>query len=798
MRCRLALLCVATLQLDATEPLRALRATRTAGPLALDGRLEEPGWSQAEILRDFTQLTPMLGAPSKKRTEVRVLYDDRYLYVGARMHHDPGSTVVRQVHRRDQTSASDWFAIFIDSAHDHRSAFSFMVNASGVQRDGVHFEDGPEDWSWDGVWESATQVDGQGWTAELKIPLALLRFHNGSQVLTWGVNFARRDEGRDREACYWYAPPRGENAWVSRFNHLEGLENLKPQLRREFIPYVSSQRKFETAQPFDDRKATHRVGFDAHLGLNSHAQLDLTVRPDFGQVEVDQTVLNLTTMETFFPEKRPFFLEGMDIFQVPGARLFYSRRLGKGLHGPEDPTLHIVDWPKAAEIAAAAKYTAKLPGGLALGALGAGMETARATLRTDAGQEYTQERSPYTSAAVVRATQTLDERGSYLGGFASFLRQTGTTGRSAGVGALDAVWKSKDRSTSIDGVFAHSEAGPRDRADSGNFLRVHVLSAWGKGWSLDGNAFTVSRTYNPNDLGYLDRPDRKGFTFDLDHRWDLQRGVFRNPTWRFTYCDFQDQAGKPYLRYVESWGKTEFTRDWSLYLGGGVGLPTFDDRELRTERDPVKKYLRMPSNHWGFVGLESPPNLPWVVNVQWNRVWREGGPKHEWQLTQIIKPISRLELRLETAYTTSAGELHWVETQGTTPIVGTRKLSQLDQVVRVAYAFSPTFTVQLFSQWLGANLAFRDLQTYVDDWTLAPGATSTAPLSASDRFWNVNMITRWEFHPGSSLFVVYTHGAYTGELINDRATLSPRRDLAILRHLPSDDVVQVKLSWMFR
>lgn len=206
----------------------------------------------------------------------------------------------------------------------------------------------------------------------------------------------------------------------------------------------------------------------------------------------------------------------------------------------------------------------------------------------------------------------------------------------------------------------------------------------------------------------------------------------------------------------------------------------------------------MPSNHWGFVGLESPPNLPWVVNVQWNRAWREGGPKHEWQLTQIIKPISRLELRLETAYTTSAGELHWVETQGTTPIVGTRKLSQLDQVVRVAYAFSPTFTVQLFSQWLGANLAFRDLQTYVDDRTLAPGATSTAPLSASDRFWNVNMITRWEFRPGSSLFMVYTHGAYTGELINDRATLSPRRDLAILRHLPSDDVVQVKLSWMFR
>lgn len=798
MRLLPALLCFTSLALAATGSVKSLRAVRASGAINLDGHLDEAAWASAPPLTDFTQLTPLLGEPSHKRTEVRVLYDDRYLYVGARMHHPPGQAdVVQQVHRRDQTSASDWFAVFIDSAHDHRSAFSFMVNASNVQRDGVHFEDGSEDWSWDGVWESAVSVDADGWSAELKIPLSLLRFHNGNGPLTWGLNVARRDEGKEREASYWYAPPREENAWVSRFHHLEGLEGLNPQPRREWIPYLSTQRKFATAQPYDDRGWTTRAGLDAHLGLNSHSQLDLTLRPDFGQVEVDQAVLNLSTVETFFPEKRPFFLEGMEIFKVPGPTLFYSRRLGRGLPGPE-PGQEVVDWPRAAEIAAAAKYTGKLPSGLALGVLGAGIEAARAEVRDSSGAIRTQEVAPYTSAAVLRATQPLDERGSYLGAFGSFLRQAGSTGRSAGVGALDGAWKSLDSSTRFEGTLAHSEAGPKGAEARGDFLKVHALTAWGRGWNLDANAFTVSKTFNPNDLGYLDRPDRKGFTFDLDRRWDLQRGAFRNPFLRLTYCEFRDQAGKPYTKYWESWGKVETIRDWAFYLGGGVAADVYDDRELRSFQDPVKKYLRIPRAQWAFGGLDSPPNAPWVVNLQWNRVWREGGPKNEIQLTQSFKPMPRLELRLESFYIHSLGEWHWLETQGATPIVGTRKLSQLDQVARLAYAFSPTLTMQLFSQWLAGNWNFRELRSYQDDNTLLPGATSATPLATSDRLWNLNLITRWEFRPGSSFFVVYTHGAWTGERINERGSLSPGRDLALLQHLPSDDVVQVKLSWLFR
>lgn len=798
MIARAPFLAFSLLPLAATTP--SLRAHRTAQPPVMDGRLDEAVWTEAAVLRDFTQQWPELSAPSQKRTEVRVLYDDHFLYVGGRLFHPKGKVdVVRQVHRRDQSSPSDWFACFIDSAHDHRAAFSFMVNAANVQRDGIHFEDQGDDLSWDGVWESAVHVDEEGWSAELKIPLSLLRFHNGGGPQRWGINFARRDEGKARETSYWYMPARGVNAWVSGFHHLEGLEGLKPQPRREWLPYLSLQRKFETTQPYDDRRWTTRAGLDAHLGLSTHSQLDLSLRPDFGQVEVDQAVLNLSTVETYFPEKRPFFIEGMELFQLPGTKLFYSRRIGPGLGAPAlNPGEQLLDRPTAAEITAAAKYTAKYSGGLSLGLLGASVEAARARIMDASGQELRRELAPATSAGVARATRAFGERGSYLGAFASWFNQVGPQGRQAQVGAIDGAWKSKDRSSTLDFVLAHSNAGPRNATEAGDFLRVHGVTAWGKGWSVDGNAFTVGRRFEPNDLGYLDRPDRKGFTFDLDKRWDLKRGIFQNPFWRFTYCDFRDQAGHPYTQYVESWGKTEFTNGWAIFAGGGVMAPLDEDRELRSFKGPVKKYLRVPEGQWLLSGFDSPANRPWAVNFQWNQIWREGGPKDEVQLTHTIKPMPRLEVKLETSYTHASGEWHWVETQGDTPIVGMRRLSQLDQVLRIAYAFTPNLTVQVFSQWLAGSWAFRDLRSWQAPSLLLPGANSTQSPASSDRLWNLNLITRWEFRPGSHLFFVYTHGAWTDQPTNGRGSLSPGRDLALMQHLPSDDAVQLKFSWLFR
>ena len=805
-------LLLAGLTLAAQGPVAGtgLRALRTSASLRIDGRLDEPVWSQAPVATDFTQEWPVRGVPARQHTEVRVLYDDHFLYIGARMRHDPkvdggGSQVVRRLHRRDQDSQSDWFGVAIDSIHNHRSALVFEVNAAGVQRDQLIYDDTTYDASWDGVWESAVSQDAEGWSAELKIPLSLLRFNGDSGPQTWGINFSRVDQGSVRESSRWMVVPRGDSGFVSRFPELVGLENLKPQPRREWLPYASVARKFETTAPYDDRRWQGRIGLDARLGLNTHAQLDLSLRPDFGQVEVDQAVLNLGTVETFFPEKRPFFLEGMDLFRVAGPDLLYSRRIGAGLSDPElNAGETLQDRPQATDISAAAKYTAKYASGTNVGLLGASVEPASAVVVDASGRSARRELSPLTHFGVLRVQQLLDDRGSYLGGFASGMVQAGPEGRVAQVQAIDGVYRTQDRGGLLEGTLSRSQAGPKDFQTQGWRGRFRARQDWADGWRVELQGIYADRTYNPNDVGYLGRADEQRVFALASRHWDRTWGVFRNWEVGVNHTAARDQAGQVFLRNYDLWAKTDFTTFFALWGGGGVDVAVADDRELRTYDAPVKKYLARPSLPYANLGFDTPGNRPWYVRVKASRSWQEGGPSTDATLFQILKPTSALELQLSTAVTRDAGELQWLDTPVATPIVGLRRLSQLDQTLRVAYAFSPRLTLQLYSQWLAANWTFRDLQHYTGDHTLLPGLPDDVPpgtmpqTAFSYRAWNLNVIARWEFRPGSTAFLVYTHGTGTDALIDTRASLAPRRDLSILRHLPSDDVIQAKVSWLFR
>lgn len=782
------------------EPVgRSLEAHRTLAPVVLDGRLDEPAWAAAASATGFTVTWPQFGRAAALPTVVKVLYDDRYLYVGARMQHPKGhAKVIQRLHRRDQDSASDWFTVFLDTLKDRRTALAFAVNASGVQRDALYSGDSNAgDTSWDGVWESAVSRDPDGWTAELKIPLSQLRIKGAGGAQVWGINFNRSDQGPFRENSYWELPPRGVNAFVSRFPDLTGITGIHPLPRREWVPFLTLQRKFETAKTFDDRGWQLRGGLDAHLSLSPNSQLDLSARPDFAQVEVDQAVLNLGTYETYFQEKRPFFLEGMELFQVAGPTLFYSRRIGKALAEPSLAAGEIlVSSPATADIAGAAKYTAKLDSGLNLGFLAAGVEAAQGRVQSG-GQVQDRQLSPYTSFGVLRVQQLLDDRGSYLGGFGSFMREAGTQGREATVTALDSVYKSSDRSQVLETTLVRSLTGPRDAQVSGARERVRYNRQWRSGYSLEVQGINATRDYDPNDVGALARSDDRRAYVALTRQYDGALGPLRSRNWGVDFLEARDQAGLPYQRAFSTWARTDFYTFYSLWGSAGMSLPVQDDRELRTFRDPVKKYLHTPHLPYVQMGFDTPGNRAWYGRITADTNWFQGAPTTNVDLFQSIKLTTALELQLDTGFRRELGELRYLETQGTTPIVGLRQLSQLNQTLRVAYALNPRLTVQAFTQVLVANWNYRALQSYVNDTTLAPGATSSA-TAFSDRLWNVNLIVRWEFRPGSACYFVYTHGTSTEALVNARATISPRLDLPILRHLPSDDVVQLKVSWLIR
>ena len=377
----------------ASNPVPTVQAVRATSAVVIDGRLDDEVWLKAPAVTSFTQRDPEEGKPVSERTELRLAYDEAALYVGARMFDREASKIARQLARRDSQGEADAFWLFLDPHHDHLTGAAFSVSAAGVQSDSTIYNDTWQDGSWDAVWLSDVKIDDQGWTAEMRIPYSQLRFPSAARH-TFGIN-AMRFIQRKKEEAWLVHVPKKESGLASRLGHLEGLEGISPHRTVELLPYVVSRAEFvapdSDRDPFNDgARMFAGTGIDLKYRLSSNLSLDGTINPDFGQVEVDPAVVNLTAFETFFEEKRPFFIEGANIFSNFGRTgandfwgfnraepmIFYSRRIGRSPQGPTDG--EFVDTPTATTILGAAKLTGKTRRGWTVGLLDAvtGRETA--------------------------------------------------------------------------------------------------------------------------------------------------------------------------------------------------------------------------------------------------------------------------------------------------------------------------------------------------------------------------------------------------------------------------------------
>ena len=293
-----------------------IRALRTPAPVRIDGRLDDVAWQQATPVTGFIQRLPDEGRPARQQSDLWVAYDDDALYVGARLRDDEPARIVRRLTRRDVPADADRFSIFFDPHHDHLTGVEFRVSAAGVQKDAVIYNDVYQDDTWDAVWESEVGVDDSGWIVEMRIPFSQLRFPQ-ADVLTWGIN-AQRIVHRSGEESWLSITPSNESGLASRMPHLEGLAAIPQARHLELLPYVTARSEHvapvNSGNPFNDgARAFAGTGLDMKYGIASNLTLDATVNPDFGQVEVDPAVVNLSASETFFEEKRPFFTEGSQI-----------------------------------------------------------------------------------------------------------------------------------------------------------------------------------------------------------------------------------------------------------------------------------------------------------------------------------------------------------------------------------------------------------------------------------------------------------------------------------------------------
>jgi len=772
---------------------------RLTGTIHVDGKLDEAAWAAAPITDKFTQVNPLEGQPPTQRTEVRVLYDDDALYVGVRLH-DTGRITARLGRRDMPLSDSDWFGLMIDSYHDHRTAFGFDVNPLGVRRDEVKTID-VDDNSWDAVWEVATSVDSGGWTAEYRIPFSQLRFRSVTDQV-WGVQF-ERIIGRNNEYDVSTFIPKSERGGVPRYGELTGLHSLPSGKRLELLPYVVEKGSYVNpgTDPFKSNPDySTSAGLDLRYRATSSLTLNATFNPDFGQVEVDPAVVNLGVYETFFQEKRPFFVEGNEIFDfgangTSGGQIFYSRRIG---HAPSlAPPVAESDAPDVTTILGAAKLSGK-PGGWSLGSLEAVTAHEQARFDTPDGAQAFATTEPLTNYFVTRARRELNSGHTIIGGILSLtnrrlendtvrdsLRSAGyATGvdfhHEWGPGAMWAVFGDGEVSlvqgsrSAITGTMRQSNHYfqrpdathlPYDTLATSLFgygTNVTLAKQGGLHWRGALAAAATSPGYEVNDLGFSYRTDRADGQAQITYVENRPGTVLRNWSLSLTGRSEHNFAFQPIYTFMTLNNSTTFLNYWTANLSAFRSFTALDDR--LTRGGPLAE---RPFQWQGIAEVITDGRKPITVDATLT-----GDAYHygAWDYTATVllglKSSTRWNASIGPTFTRLHSTAQYVTTvpdSTYTPTYGARYIfAPLEQTnfgieLRVNVNFTPTLTLETYLQPLlnsadyGDPIQLETPQTY----HFAPYAGSVPDLDFNLRSLRGNAVLRWEWRQGSTLYVAW-------------------------------------------
>jgi hypothetical protein len=817
-------------------------AARAARAPVIDGRDDDAIWLTAARVSDFKQFQPHIDVDPSFRTEFRVAYDDRNLYVFTRMYDPHPDSIMHALTRRDVRGSSDQIKLLIDSYNDKRSGYEFAVNPDGVKRDYSMSNDGGEDDSWDGIWDVATRVDSIGWTAEFRIPLSQLRYAKSeSNVFGFGV---WRDIERlnEREAWPRYQPTR--NGLSSQLGVLTGLIGITAGRRMEVTPYVVTKnvgRALPTSGYARDQKIA--AGGDIKLGITPNATLDATVNPDFGQVEADPSVVNLTAFETFFAEHRPFFVEGTGLYQFQlncyivvdcstNEGLFYSRRIGRS------PTLRgdygDATTPNATPIAAATKLTGRSANGLSFGVLDA--VTERVTGVNDATVE------PLTNYGVLRAQQdlrggeagisviatavnrSLDDltasvlhRGAYTTGATFRNRFAGGKYELAGqfAGSYVTGTPAALLLTQTSSVHYFQQPGDDSHVDStrtslGGHSEQIKFGKYGGGVTrFETSLLRQSAGFEVNDLGYLRRADIVDWSTWAALSFRNARGIYNWAQINGNHWEQWNTSGTRLENAFNFNGHLGLKTNWDVHMGGTLAhlTPSYCDR--CTRGGPV---LRQSRAYYPWGGFNSDSRKP-VSFGMWTNLWfADEGKSHGGSYSPYVsfRVSSRLSINVGPNFSRDHNNTQWLDnfTDSVTSKVH-YSFAHLEQrtvsmSTRLTYTMTPTLTFEFYGQPFvstGEYSNVREVSNASADSYAARFQPYTAPAGTDMSFkytqLRTNSVVRWEFRPGSTLFVVWAHGR--DDSSTDKMNQSWSQDYRDLFKLHPDNTFLVKFAyWLNR
>ena len=744
---------------------KQLKAHRITTPVKIDGVLDEPAWENAEIATDFIQFRPVPGPKESHKTEVKVLYDNEAVYIGAIMHDVTPDSIFKQLSRRDNFGNSDFFGVFLDTYNDQNNGFGFFTNPAGVQLDARYSSNG-EDWSWNAVWENSSKIEGNSWVAEFKIPYSALRF-GSKQEQEWGLNFMRHRQSTAK-SFFWSPIDQNTNGFVNQWGKLTGLSNIEAPLRLSFTPYVSSFAERYPKAKEGENGTTYKNnynfsgGMDVKYGINDAFTLDMTLIPDFSQVQSDNQVLNLSPFEVQFNENRPFFIEGTELFNK--GNFFYSRRIGGtpvnygSVFSDKYKNFTVVENPRETKMLNGTKVSGRTESGLGIGIFNAVVGNSYAVLDS-AGTKVEVETQPLTNYNITVFDQSL-RNNSFVTLINTNVMRAGSTYDANLTGVVFRL-ANKSNKYAVNGRGALSQQFFTNDTKRGYMYRVGVGKVSGNFQYRFSHA-VESDTYNPNDMGIL-------FTNNsVEENVHLQYNKL-DPFWKF--LNMYTSIGAEYERRY----KPDAFQDFTIYGNLRGTFKNFWNAGLWWNAKPVegndffeprvsgRHYIMPRSMGFGtWVSTDSRKKLMLEIEMNYRNFDENDRRSFGFSVSPRYQISDRLtfsysydnNVRLDDVgfvntvqYTNGSGEALKV-------LFGLRDVNTVSNTFSGSYIFNNKMSLSMRARHYWSKAEYNDFFRLTEQGRLAPDDYRNNHNVNFNAF-NIDMVYSWWFAPGSEISIVW-------------------------------------------
>jgi hypothetical protein len=734
---------------------RKISTAKTKNSIKIDGELNEADWENVPVAKDFIMVEPDNGKPepNERKTEVKVLYDDDAIYIGAFLYDNEPHTILKEITERDKDGTSDYFGAFINGFNDGQQSYCFYVGPTNCQSDCIQNTQGGEDYSWDSIWASETKLTDKGWVVEMKIPYAALRF-SGEEKQTWGINFFR-EVRKLRHSFTWNKVDNKAGTFTQQSGVLEGIEKVNTPTRLFLIPYSS----FYLNSPSKEKAyGTIKGGLDLKYGLTDAFTLDMVLIPDFGQTKFDDKVLNLGPFEQVFNENRPFFTEGTDLFNKGG--LFYSRRIGQraSVYPEINDGEEVIEYPSAIDLVNAVKISGRTKEGLGIGFLNTVTKKTDVVIRDiKTGAERVEMVEPLANYNVL----VLDQR--FNGNSSVSLINTNVTRngdfRDANVTATAFNLNTKKNTYNANGVLRYSYVNDYKNLDNKKGISTNLGFAETSGkirFSVNGEY--VSEDYDNNDLGVNFQTNYFSISGNANYR--ILKSTEKLNSFRINVNAFVQYDNRTnYLQEQNFNVNLNLTTKKNHAAGLGFNVNPFERYNFYNAR-VEGRYVIFPKNYSTWMWVSSNYNNKFAFDIEPNIGFAEA--KGWWFWGLMVSPRYRFNDKFTIIYRSNFyneyQDLGWVDQVGDDIVFAKRNNQTLETSLEGKYSLTSkmNFGLKLRNYWsFSENKSYHKLleNGYVEDYVYTSNANQNLNL------WNFDLSYSWWFAPGSQMSVLYRNAS---------------------------------------